>query len=239
MVRARLQSWFILEAGDRPLTSGGFQLLWGIYLAGLAYALMKAADTRAGGVGGVSFLLLLGVLIVGFLYAYGHAYTLKVRDSWLIQVTAVILSGIVFAELIWLGLKSPLAFGFQEEGPVRPIRRGTLFYAFAAIIVYFRLQRRVSPKCESAGDVSNDLHKIHFDNSWRIFQMTASIAAIVVIGVVFTLGTVLIERQDVILQPLAFFVGGLLWGFFPMAIQLLVEMVFLERDYENNRVEEQ
>lgn len=189
-----------------------------------------AADARGGGIGGISIGLIGLILIIGFTYAL----VMNLKDHLAIQIVAVIFSGVSFGEVFWFGFQSLPKFGFQESGPIRPIKIGTIIYIFAATIVYLRLHRRISPVQIYAKEVPKELYRIHFLNSWRMFQVIASLTAFVIIGMLFPLGTVLIKRQEVILQPLALFVGGLLWGFVPLTIQLRCEMAILERRYKSD-----
>lgn len=55
-----------------------------------------------------------------------------------------------------------------------------------------------------------------------------------VVGVIFPLGAVLVERQNIILEPLGWYVGGLLLGFGLLALQLYVEIDILEKALTDN-----
>lgn len=216
-----------LNPGDRPFESRTFRIIWGIYLAFTSGCLMMAADIRAGNFGGTNYLLPIVMMVFGLILA--NIFT-TVRLGKLARLGLCLFSGLGFGVLVWMGYM--FLPGLQASSQTGPFIQGTLIYMGAITIVVIRLQRPVSPPPNDYGMYNTDLSKIYFNNSWRMFQTLLSLSAIVVAGILISVGTLLLQRQEVIIQPLIWFVGGILASFLPLITQLWYEMKFLEKAYK-------
>lgn len=216
-----------LKDGNRPLESEWFQGVWGIYLTVLTFALMRATESRAGGFGGESMVLLGMIFFLGILSGYLTSLSDSALYRWIIGVSSTV--GYFF--VIWTSYTNHL-FGLQSANPVRPFLTALILYTGTIIVVFTRLQRPISPEAENSNN--EDLYKIHADVSWRQLQLLLSLSAIVIVGLILSVGTIIMDRQDVLYRPLSWLVGGLLFSFFPLTAQFLVEMRFLEEAYSKS-----
>lgn len=179
------------EPGEPAINSGLFAGLWGTYLVAMGGILMMAADARNGGFSGFSIWIVTLLFILGSL----HSHLTKGMHTLL----WAFLNGVIFGGVMLLGIYHPILFGFESGGPKRPFCIAIIIYTAIVMIVSVPLKRAVSP------DIGCDYqeYNTHFDNSWRIFQTMLSIMVAIVVGVVFPMATVMVERQNILLEPLA------------------------------------
>lgn len=225
-----------LKDGDRAISSGKFQILFGLYIATLALALMTTAHIRSGGISGIS----IGLSI----YSFAIAWTFSMVISWgttmfqpgerrfYMFIFAPLLSGYLFILIIVMGLEfSVFKFGFAEASPARPIIVATLLYAMMVSVVFLRLQRRVTPTGTVSEGSIEDKARIHFDNSWKMFQMMLSLTIAVIVGILVPVALFVVEEQSVFLAPVAVYLSGVFSSFVVLSTQILYEMHFLQQAY--------
>lgn len=214
-----------LNPGDRPLESRIFQIIWGSYLALLSISLMKAANTRAGNFDGFS--IALPVIMLGF--GIVIAYVTSRSETSAQRLGLFLVSVLGFGVVMWIGYM--ILPGLQASSKIRPFLIATLGYMIVIAVVFIRLQRPVSPPANDDGEYNTDLFQVHFNNSWRMFQIILSLSAVV--GFIISIGILILQRQEVIIQPLSWFIGGILLSILPLTVQFWYEMRFLERAYKS------
>lgn len=224
----RAKDYGTLEAGRTGISGGILQILYGVHFGVLILTLMLAADSRTGGVGGISWGLVTVGVIVAILYS---ALMARWASSIWRKVAASGLSGLLFFDVIGLGLRfSVFEFGFKEGSTTRPIFIAATIYSGITALVFLRLQRRVSPSRSYYG-LPKDKTEIHLKTNWRIFQGMLSLLVALVVGVIFPVGLAITRRQGIIVQPLGWYLLGVFSVFIVLGAQLLYEMSFLEEAY--------
>lgn len=184
---------------------------------------MRAADTRRGNFDGLSIVLPLIILVFGIGIA-AACDTSRLKKLTLFGSFSVLGFGV----LVWIGYM--FLPELQASTKIRPFLVATLTYMVVIAVVFLRLQRPISPPKNDDGTYNTGLFQVHFDNSWRLFQILLSLS--VVVGLIVSIGILILQRQGGIIQPLVWFVGGILWSFVPLTAQFWCEMRFLRRAYE-------
>lgn len=220
-------SW-LPDAGQPTISSTGFQALYGIYFGVLAGMFMLSADKARGGLYGISLPLTVVAGSVGFFISNSIS---RFDSKYQRQLWGFIAAFLSFGLVLGLGMITPLGFNYGS-GELKPPVVGVGIYAIVAGLVLIRLSRRISPEPRAKDDYPTELFQVRFDNNWRMFQAYLSIAVAAFIGVLFPIGTVLVERQNLIPEPLAWFAVGLLSSLAVLVFQLQAERRHVEKAVE-------
>lgn len=226
-------AWVGIDPGDRPLESGEFQIFFAIYTAASTWFLIRAAASRAKGVGGDSWLLV--AVVFGGWFAAAFLMERIVQrlsqdgNNWPIRFILSLVAGVLFVfgliESIQMGLWQGISIA--DNGMTRVFKDSVRLYGAVMTIVFLALQRRISPDADTDGDLK-ERFQLHLNNSWRLFQIVLSVAVAGTVGFLLPLGLVMVRKYDVIFNPLGYFIGGLLLSIVLLSYRLWREIQIFE-----------